>query len=430
MSDEFILGVGLLGFDERAKNVLKLFFDGPCSHTCALVDHVQADITLIDLDAYGGRDLKAKHDSLYPGRPVLLTSIRQVDPGDDLFLPKPLNAAALKDALAKVRERLMQEQLSAQQLAEARSRQEAAARERRQAVEARTPEPKPRPAPATATAAQSPTHQPPASGAAPAQGPAAATRGDSDDKQSTAATASHIEDGSLTLYVGSSPDINIHDADQVAKARYSVDLYLQGYLRKACAEAEKTGQPIKVSGIWRTIVVDPASRTITSELSEAQLRSLCILPTKEHEVHIEPCQRDTGFGANAPSGRRHEEALDAFLWRVALWTSRGRVPEETDLNEQVFLKHWPNLTRLVLPPHALRIAALWVKRPYGLARTAELLGVPQRFVFAFCTAAWSLGLADQGRRQADQVMESPPPEKAAHPGLLHRILNRLRGRAD
>ncbi len=47
---------------------------------------------------------------------------------------------------------------------------------------------------------------------------------------------------------------------------------------------------------------------------------------------------------------------------------------------------WPTLTRLASIPHALRIAALLYDHPYPLADAARLLGIEQRYVFAFYSA--------------------------------------------
>ena len=242
--------------------------------------------------------------------------------------------------------------------------------------------------------------------------------------------AGQIDDSAVALFVGSAPDIDPDDPEAVAGAKYCGKLYLQGYLLQACRDAEASRVPMTLTGLWRTMIIDPVTRTVSYELSLSQLRSLCIVPVKEGEVFIDKLTAGRERPDVIDPDKWQQEPLDAFLWRIALWTSRGRVPETCDLRAQVFLKHWPDMTRLQASPHALRIAALWVKRPYGLLQTAELLGIPQRFVFAFYSAAWAIDLAGQGRRQSDQLVEADPPPPSPRKGLLGRILSRLRGRGQ
>lgn len=420
-----LLGVSLLGFDLRTRNVLGLFFNGPCAKHCKLVDHSEADVTVIDLDSYRGRDLKSKHDSLYPGRPTILVSINNKEADNKLLLHKPMNPTAFMAALEHVREQLQQEQqrtIEKQQKSLPPSRPTSlpsatVARSESTARVIGAPEQR----------TEAPLSEPDNAPTKPVAKPGPGGVGNNGSRTSSA--AANMADSSLAMYVGSTQDFDPNDPVQHGKAHYKVSLYLLGYLLQACDQARQTGLPIKLTGIWHTIIVDPGNRTATTVLCDSQLRSLCMVPVKAAEVRIETCTQPKAFLADTQSMYQHrEESLDAFLWRVALWTSRGRVPEETDLQRQVFLKHWPDMTRLVLPPHALRIAALWVRQPYSLMRTAQILDVPQRFVFAFYSAAWTLKLANQGQRQADQVMESPTPKHPANTGVLHRLLSRLRGR--
>jgi hypothetical protein len=117
--------------------------------------------------------------------------------------------------------------------------------------------------------------------------------------------------------------------------------------------------------------------------------------------------------------------MDAFLWKVALWTSRGRVPAGTQLSVPVFLRYWPNMSRLLLPPHALRIAALWAHQPHSLLQTTRALKLPQRYVFAFYSAANALDLAGPCRRSSDTLFE-PATTESKNRGVLARIMERLK----
>ena len=121
--------------------------------------------------------------------------------------------------------------------------------------------------------------------------------------------------------------------------------------------------------------------------------------------------------------------LEALEWDLALWASRGRLPCGTHLDHPIRLHCWPNLTRLAVPPEAMRIASLWSRGSISLRETVRVLGVPQRYVFAFYSACHALGLVEQislpsalpGSRLAP-AQPAPPPR-----GLFKRLLGKLLG---
>ena len=119
--------------------------------------------------------------------------------------------------------------------------------------------------------------------------------------------------------------------------------------------------------------------------------------------------------------------LPSLFWKVALWASRGRLPEGTSLTQPIFLRRWPNFTRLQVTPYAFAIAALWAEQPRSLLDTARHLQIPQRYVFAFYSAAKSLQLAGETRRAADTLIQPQEITASKQRGLLGRLLDRLRG---
>jgi len=438
------LKVGVLGMDERSRNLLRLFFNGPCKGLCELVDHKGADVTLIDLDAYGGSNLKAKHDALYPGRPTILLSIQEKPVGESLWLSKPLNGKALLSTLTGLRKQIRPPIKQSAPLPPSKPPQQTISRKAPATSAAAThtadtvpPKPAPQPADAPAATNKQARRQPPPSKPAPSardKTPAdsatpgnAARRSASNKDPKSGDAAAQLDENEHLRYLDKGADINPTDPSQLRKVTYSTANLLQGYLQQALTEAMQTQRPVVVHGIWRNISIDPVARSVCYELSLSQLRSLCIMPTKESKVSIEPMTTLGECKPDRPGAKFDHDPLDAFLWQIALWTSRGRIRDDVDLKKPVFLTHWPNFTRLTVTPHALRIAALWVRQPYGLFETAKILQIPQRYVFAFYCAAQAIGLAGQGQRQSDTLIESPTPVEPRHKGLLGRILSRLRG---
>jgi len=117
--------------------------------------------------------------------------------------------------------------------------------------------------------------------------------------------------------------------------------------------------------------------------------------------------------------------MDSFKWIVALWCSRGRVPEGVDVTQPVYLRQWPNLTRLELIPHAVQIASLLYEHPRSLIDMAKQLDIEQRYVFAFFSACKSIGLSDVSRRDVDKLFVPEKPEPNKNKSVLGKLLGQL-----
>ena len=122
------------------------------------------------------------------------------------------------------------------------------------------------------------------------------------------------------------------------------------------------------------------------------------------------------------------QSLDSFLWKLALWTSKGRLPINANLYTRFYLTRWPNMARLLLTPHSMRVAALMVSGPRTLLNIAEVLGIRQQYVFAFFSATMALGIVEKVVRQRKAQSEDVPAELVPrhHSSFLGGILRRLR----
>jgi hypothetical protein len=226
-----------------------------------------------------------------------------------------------------------------------------------------------------------------------------------------------LDEQAFRILCGCVPDIDPRHPTQRRRAYYEPEKLLQGILHAALREAQRQQKPVRVSGsAIEPIYIDPLKRQVWTATPERRLHSASIIPFEAQEMRTETL-------TPAPEiSTERTEPLESFLWKVALWSARGRVPLGTDLDAPVRLSAWPNFTRLWIPPHALRIAALWSRQPHSLLTTARLVAAPQRYVFTFYSAVHALGLAAPLRDAADA---SPPPEPTRNQGLLKRILSRL-----
>lgn len=122
----------------------------------------------------------------------------------------------------------------------------------------------------------------------------------------------------------------------------------------------------------------------------------------------------------------------SLLWQVALWTSRGRLPEGIPVNAPVKLRYWPNLTRMAPVPNSLRIAAFLVRSPASLPIAVRMLNVPPGDLFDFLSASYIIGLLEvsETANNVSAEREVPPPEAKAATGkgaILSRLLRRIIG---
>jgi hypothetical protein len=139
----------------------------------------------------------------------------------------------------------------------------------------------------------------------------------------------------------------------------------------------------------------------------------------------------TGCSTGTPAGNRPREgwrAADEVLWEVALRTSRGRLPAGVPVEQPVRLLRWPNFTRLMESPGAMRIAALMVRAPISLEDVARRLSIEPGAVFSFFAAAQTLGLIEGSPASEAPLLaveQSPRRGGGAKRGLIARLMQRL-----
>lgn len=236
--------------------------------------------------------------------------------------------------------------------------------------------------------------------------------------------AEAMERRAIHKYCGNTPDCDVTDPVQLEKAYYDPHRYLQGRFHNALIKTQAVGGARITSG-WGEVIILLESSQVMLKLSDRQLRPLCVVPLAEANADVSALAPQ-----EAETLRSHVSYSDSWqplkplLWKVALWTSRGRIPLGVPLDRPVCLKHWPNFTRLLPTPHAIRIAALWAAQPCSLMGTVSALQIPQRYVFAFFSAAQSSGLVELEQITVKEVPSSI--SALQRKGILGRILNRSR----
>lgn len=425
------------GFDNRSLMALQLFFRAKCAGLAVLVDEGEAEVGIIDMDSYNAGKVFAEQREKFPARPMILLSLdaeRMASHDRAVAVRKPVQIQSMLAALEKVQTFFLPHPEIPQKpgvgvskpgdspkpAASVRTNLEDADRQAR--LEPVQVSPSATPQPAVQGGGGKPTHEAPVKAA-----PSLRL-----ESRTASQAATLLDEKGFEQYIGSLRNIDPKNPVEVKSAQYDPKRYLQGYLQAACKLAMEKKCAIRLNTGWKSITIFPQSGEILIEADEQQLRAFCLVPV--HSISdLDFADTDGGVmtivqvgGHKLPErGEGSFDRIDALIWKVALWTSAGRIPDDIDLNSPVTLRQWPNFTRLLVFPHAMRIAAVMCERPRTLLNIAEILGIKQQYVFAFFSAARALGLAEQAAKESTTATVSSAMEPKKNTGLLRKILQRL-----
>lgn len=377
------LKIALLGVGTRDTAVLDLFLRKHCPGGCRQVSEERADICILDLDGVHGRKLLQQQREQHPHRPLIVVSVRDTEIDGVQFLRKPIRTDSLKQAIEFYRSEL----------------------ERRPSAPEVTTASEPQPERVVAVVRP--------------------RVGFSDND--TGGTLRNFENQQRIAheYCGSSNAIDLSRKVDGKALYYDPDRLFQRILKSAVDRCRQDDRPVRLhlpGGKHVTLL--PKANAALTDLSDSRLRPRCLLAIKPIETHVELLQDNESHLLSA--SQQPPQNMDALLWKVALWSARGRLPAGIDIHSKIGLHHWPNLTRLVNIPQFLRVAALWAKHPRSLAGTVETLGIEARYVCAFFSACHALGLTRIQAAAASPEIAVVEATKPARSGILGRILRRLR----
>jgi len=208
---------------------------------------------------------------------------------------------------------------------------------------------------------------------------------------------------------------------------YDPGQYLQGIIAQLAhtARVEDTAFVVSsVAGDSGQIHVLPSGR-IGTRLSDARLRFHSVVAASDWSNKVAAVP---GL-AELPSGTRCGSFED-FIWKITIFTGRGRLPAGTNIDAPFRLAYWPNLTRLLPVAHGLRIAAYWVRNESSIREVTARLGLPFPAVCDFYNAASAIGAMETSTDAAMPRGNEPPPSldqpiDAPPRGMLSRLMGRL-----
>lgn len=207
--------------------------------------------------------------------------------------------------------------------------------------------------------------------------------------------------------------------------------YFLGYVLEALTGPKDGREVVQISMGSRVVVLDSRYDSAMSNLSRTQLRAISITPIEDgaskstwlHRPSIEILPRD--IAQERCDASFSKESLESFLWKLAGVTSQGKLPIKMPADEKLFLRRWPNLTRLPYSNNDMRILSYWIRQPSQPKELACALGIPVEEVFRVCASAFAAGLVGECKRKADGLWEAPEVIEHKKRGLFSSILTRL-----
>lgn len=433
------LQIALLGMDERSCKIMTMFFKGPCEGHAVVVKEDNATVAIIDTRFEHARELLEQSITQGKMRAIIVLSSQLVDRinhDNVIYLDKPITAEPMFEALDWAKD-----------ISEGKQRGKPFQTHRfLTPASAATPPPvqaavKSFPAPAPLPVVTHNQEPPLENNAKPpeltTEKPPTAQQTPTVTKETTTANTATDAPVSIQMHesdfaeiIGTVLNIDLTDPAKQRTATYDPDKYYQGYVQRAFSKATNEKHAFQLTLGWNPLIILPQNKQIWWDADDKLLKAV-----SDIEININTAVAtslnlsDLNESLMVPEKKQD---MDAFLWKLALWSSRGRYPQAIDIESPIQLKRWPNFTRYIITPHALRISALLIKEgPDTMIGIANTLNIELRYVSIFVSATHALGLIRQiPSPKIDEIL-MPVSRKKSNPrknGILNKILNKLLGR--
>ncbi len=404
----------LYGMDGRTHKAMLMFFQGPCKGVAQVVNEKDAEIDIIDADAIGAKINLDQCLARNPIRPIIIVSLEIVNFENTIYVKKPVSTETMLAAFKEAENWLKGSQKKSSLIKKLKKTADIIEK-------AEKPEISSQPASKTEKIKidELSTEK------------KAYVNALEQKKTEKHKAAKMINEQNFSSFIGLVSGVDFNNPRQWRKASYNPKQYYQGYVQSSVNIALNKGQILKLNSGWKPLIILPHSHEVWLDADDKQLRAFAgVVVNAEREsestvMSLSPVNpKQEVFSSKLD--KFHE--VNAFLWKLACWTSKGRYPIALDLSSPIYLKQWPNFTRLVITPHAMRISALLVSGPRTIEAVIKTLKIQPQYVFIFISAAYATGLLGLAQRQVDKIIqvEVPAVKSVKKKSLLSRIMKKLR----
>lgn len=190
---------------------------------------------------------------------------------------------------------------------------------------------------------------------------------------------------------GNLPDVDISRPDERRRIYFSADGALLYWLPLAMKKARMSGTPVEIAGLPRLFAFLPKSEQFYGDFGEELLLQYALSRFGFGELDLRERPDLDVKMPDASGDKQTMDAADAMLWKVALWTARGRLTQGIDPEKVYKLKKRPDFDMMVEIPHAREISELWHERRLSAMDIVRILNIHQRYIFAYMSAVNALG---------------------------------------
>ena len=387
-----MLKIAVLGMSENTSSVFLYFVEKYFSEECQLVDPDDAQKFIVNFDSSRGKKQWKKLPQAKQRSAIL---VADTDPQKSgcLWLPKPLEGSKLVPAIRE----LIQNQEGSSDKKPKQHR------------------PNKEPTPNTTPSGELPVEMPQAEASLKKQ-----SVGYSQKINEQSAIELDLSAGDIEDCCGKQDDANYTDTKHIY---YDDENTLLAPLKKAVQVARQEKCGVELSGASTSICIFPGGEEIYIELDDRVFRHFCIMPLSKgvnlQRTDVSKLQSQNMLAKNT----EHIHPAESIIWKIALWTSRGRLPKDIKIDQAIKMQFWPDLTRLQITPYALRITSLWIGQSLSPLQVARFLEIPLRYVFAVASAAHSLEAISF---ENDDNRSVSIDSGRSSPNLFNNILRRLR----
>lgn len=362
-----------IGFDDRSAESFKIAFKGPGKGKAVLVDDSKADGGIFNMDSATAKAQWASYRERNPNKPTIILGVSDPRIDGALFVKKPATIDQLLEAVDRLINEIGHEEPVFQADERPTFRIEAAER--------------------------------------------------NDDGWGQAIASANT---------AKKPEAEVSVKNSKFSLFYNPRDYLQSEIHSAIEYSLKNLVAVELwimagDDRWGKIIFLPGVKKVLTSFSDGELKQYCStpLPLVTHKLYRRK-PKDTQELEERVAKEQRGCRYESFLWKTALYTSLGRLPEGTNLSSAMQLKQWPNLTRLYPLGGSMRIATLLVDQPRTLPVIAKVLKMPVGRVFSFYSAACAIGIMDSVEPAALNLAKTIEPKKHRDHTLFGRILKRLR----
>lgn len=367
-----------IGFDDRSQESFRIAFKGPGKGMAVLVDDGKADAGIVNMDNATARTLWNQYRERNPEKPAIILGV--TDPGIEgaIFVKKPATIDQMLEAISRLN------------------------------IDAGHEEP----------AADKESERP-------------VFRLDPADQSVIDGLRDYGKGGVIPS--ANTARKTVAAGNSKFSLFYNPRDYLQSEIHSAVEYSLKSQVAVELwimagDDHWGKIIFLPGVKKVLTSFSDGELKQYCSTPLAlvTHKLYRRK-PKDTQELEERVAREHRGCGFESFLWKIALYTSLGRLPQGTNLSSAMQLKKWPNFTRLYPLNGSMRIATLLVDQPRTLPMIAKVLRMPVGRVFSFYSAACAIGLMESDETVAVNLSAKPvEPKKHRDHTLFGRILKRLR----